>query len=224
MIIKHVFEISNDLLALFNKNNYEAYVLDIMNISKTLFPNTYSMVTDQSEGQCDYIDTITEEKFDAKLPFRDEQIELLTDGKKHKPEIEKWINEMHIEAAEYDPIFLRDNPDSIENLKLYTIMKEQILRDKEDENIVFFLPYPVSLSFESSIFSQFASDYISLIFDRLKEKFDLEERTVYIIYPSSEKNKYVLRSTNDSYYKEYVSYDKIGKYFSYEVVDVDVSK
>lgn len=224
MIIKHVFEISNDLLALFNKNNYEAYVLDIMNLSKVIFPNEYSIVKDQSAGQCDFIDTSTDEKFDAKLPFHPNQIEMLTNGKKHKPEIENWIKELHKEVAEFNPLSVRYNPEYIENLKLYSIMLKQINRDKNDENIVFFLPYPISLSFKDSIFLQFASDYISSIFEKLKEKIDLINRNIYVVYPSSEKNRYVLRSTNDIYSKEYIDYDKIEKYFSHEVVDVDVSK
>ena len=224
MIIKSEFKISNDLLALFNKNNYEAYVLDIMNLSKVIFPNEYSIVKDQSAGQCDFIDTSTDEKFDAKLPFHPIQIEMLTNGKKHKPEIENWIKELHKEVAEFNPLSVRYNPEYIENLKLYSIMLKQINRDKNDENIVFFLPYPISLSFKDSIFLQFASDYISSIFEKLKEKIDLINRNIYVVYPSSEKNRYVLRSTNDIYSKEYIDYDKIEKYFSHEVVDVNVSE
>jgi hypothetical protein len=224
MKLKHVFKISNDLLALFNKKNYEPIVLDIMNLSKITFPNTYSMVLDQSAGQCDFIDTITGEKFDAKLPFRKEQIQLLTDGKKHHPEFEKWIEEMHREAAEFNPVFIRNNPDYIVNLKLYSIMKKQILRDKKDENIVFFLPYPISLSIKDSVFLQFTADYISTILDKIKEEIDLDDRNIYIIYLSSEKNHFVLRSTDDSYFKEYIYYGKVEKYFSHEVVNVNVSE
>lgn len=223
MKIGQICRFSYDFISLFNKNIYEAFVLEIMNLSKIIFPNSYSMVTDQSAGQCDFIDN-KGEKYDAKLPFNKEQIKLLTDGKKHKPEIKMWVNEIYRESAEYNPILLRDNPESIEKLKLYKIMKEQIFKDKDDESIIFFYPYTISLSYKDNILSQLGADYISAIFDRLKEEIDLADRKIYIIYPSSEKNYFVLRSTDETYYKEYVYYDKTEKYFSYEVVDVDVSK
>lgn len=224
MVIKHSFSVSKNFIDLFNKKNYEKYVLDLMNLSKKVFPNTYTMVDDQSDGQCDYIDTITNAKFDAKLPFHKDQVYLLTNRREHAPEIEKWIKEMHDEAAEYDPFSLRDNPHYTESTKLYRIMKEQILKDKEDESIVFFLPYPISLDFKDSVVLQFATDYISMIFDELKKNVDLKQRNIYTIYPSSEKNCFVLRCSNNSYFREYLHYDRMEKFFYYEVVDVDVSK
>lgn len=224
MVIKHAFSVSNDFIELFNKKNYESFVLDLMNLSKTVFPNSYSMVEDQSAGQCDYTDTVTNAKFDAKLPLQQEQVYLLRNRREHAPEITKWIEEMRNEAAQFDPFSLRDNPHHTENTKLYKIMRDQILRDKADENIVFFLPYPVSLAFKDSVCLQIASDYISMIFDQLKTEIDLSDRCIYIIYPSSEKNQFVLRYSSNSYYKEYVDYDKMEKFFSYEVVGVDVSR
>ena len=224
MVIKHAFSVSNDFIELFNKKNYESFVLDLMNLSKTVFPNSYSMVEDQSAGQCDYFDTVTNAKFDAKLPFLQEQVYLLRNRREHAPEITKWIEEMRNEAAQFDPFSLRDNPHHTENTKLYKIMRDQILRDKADENIVFFLPYPVSLAFKDSVCLRIASDYISMIFDQLKTEIDLNDRCIYIIYPSSEKNRFVLRYSSNSYYKEYVDYDKMEKFFSYEVVGVDVSR
>lgn len=224
MVIKHAFSVSNDFIELFNKKNYESFVLDLMNLSKTVFPNSYSMVEDQSAGQCDYTDTVTNAKFDAKLPLQQEQVYLLRNRREHAPEITKWIEEMRNEAAQFDPFSLRDNPHHTENTKLYKIMRDQILRDKADENIVFFLPYPISLAFKDSVYLQIASDYISMIFDQLKTEINLNDRCIYIIYPSSEKNKFVLRYSSNSYFKEYVDYDKMEKFFSYEVVGVDVSR
>lgn len=224
MVIKHAFSVSNDFIELFNKKNYESFVLDLMNLSKTIFPNSYSMVEDQSAGQCDYTDTVTNAKFDAKLPFLQEQVYLLRNRREHAPEIKKWIEEMRDEAAQFDPFSLRDNPHHTENTKLYKIMRDQILRDKADENIVFFLPYPISLAFKDSVYLQIASDYISLIFETLKTEIDLKDRCIYTIYPSSEKNQFVLRYSSNSYYKEYVDYDKMEKFFSYEAVGVDVSR
>ena len=86
------------------------------------------------------------------------------------------------------------------------------------------MPYPISLAFKDSVYLQIASDYISMIFDQLKTEINLNDRCIYIIYPSSEKNKFVLRYSSNSYFKEYVDYDKMEKFFSYEVVGVDVSR
>lgn len=224
MTVKHLFTVSNDFIELFNKNNYEKYVLEIMNNSKIIFPNSYIEVSNQSQGQCDFIDSVTNEKYDAKLPFLPEQVRLLTDGKKHKPEIEKWIFELQKESTEYNPLAYRDDPQYLENIKLYKIIKMQVQKDKEDENIVFFLPYPITISLEGSFFFQSLSDFISVILNNLKEVVQMGCRNIFIIYPSSKKNSFVLRSTRDVNNKEYVTYDGMEKYFSHEIVDVDVSK
>lgn len=223
MKINHLFTVSKNLIELFNKNNYEKHVLEIMNNSKEFFPNSYIEVSNQSQGQCDYIDSITNEKYDAKLPFLPEQIRLLTDGKKHKPEIEKWIFELQKESAEFRPVAYRDNPQYLENTKLYKIIKTQVLKDKEDENIVFFLPYPISIAIEDSFFLQSTGDFISLILNELKGKVKMVHRNIFIIYPSSKKNSFVLRSTSDVFHREYVTYEGMEKYFSYEIVDINIS-
>ena len=72
---------SKDLIQLFRKE-YEKFVLEIMNSSKVVFPGRYKQVFEQSNGECDFIEEKTGKKFDAKLPFRKGQVELLTNGKK----------------------------------------------------------------------------------------------------------------------------------------------
>lgn len=99
-------------------------------------------------------------------------------------------------------------------------MKEAIERDKPDENIVFFLPYPIVFSSPNSIFLQFAANYLNAIYDGLKENVDLSNRRIYIIYPSSKKNRFALKDMS-SYYIEYIDYPELERYFSYEVVSVE---
>lgn len=164
MIIEYKLIIANKIIKLFQKE-YEQYVLDIMNKSQKVLPGKYIYQQTQSNGESDFVCVETNGKYDAKLPFTKKQVELLTDGKKHTPKIEDWLNEMHNESAEFDPIALRDGNLEITDLKLFRIMKEQICSDKVDENIVFFFSYPVILSVRTSVFTQFAANYLSAIYN-----------------------------------------------------------
>jgi len=221
MTFQHLSTISDNIIELFRNHTYEKYVLEIMNESKIIFPESYREITDQSHGECDFISIKNNEKFDAKLPFLPNQIEMLTTGKKHVPQIREWITEMHDEAADFNPIEIRDNPDyDIANTKLYIIMKNAIVSDKPDESIIFFLPYPMVLSISDSIFLQFTTDYLKAIYDRLQTDIDLCCRHIYVIYPASEKNQFAIRNLK-SYRTEYLYYDKLEPYFSYEIVSCE---
>lgn len=69
MQISHRMEISDNIVELFHNKRYEKYVLEIMNISTTIFPEKYEYVTNQSNGECDFIEVNTGIKYDAKIPF-----------------------------------------------------------------------------------------------------------------------------------------------------------
>ncbi len=87
MGIYYRYFMSNNPTELFNKKVYENFVLELMNLSEIVFPNTYSMIPNQSDGQCDFIDHDSGEEYEAKQPFQSEQIKLLTNGEKHSPKI-----------------------------------------------------------------------------------------------------------------------------------------
>lgn len=219
MLIKHEMVLSNDIVELFQRNRYEQYILDLMNISQEVFPGKYESVENQSNGECDYKEIDTENKFDAKLPFEEKQVRLLAKGKNYDPQITKWLKIMHNEAADFNPAEIRNNPDyDIVNTKLYQIMKEEISRDKKDENIIFFLPYPVVLSISGCDFLQLCGDYLQAIYNRLKKDIELYERKIYAIYPASRKNEFALRELGDRN-TEFIYYDKMNKYFTSEVVE-----
>ena len=221
MVITNKLVITDNIIQLFQSHNYEKYVLDIMNASKQTFPEAYEMIENQACGECDFIAKESGKKFDAKIPFETKQIKLLTSGKKHEPQILEWIKQLQDEESDFNPLEIRDNPSyDIADTKLYTIMKNQIERDKGDENIVFFLPYPMVLSVETSIFMQFCSDYLRAIYDRMKTDIDLSGRDIFVIYPSSEKNKFALRNLRQ-WNIEFVNYNELESYFSYEVVNVE---
>lgn len=54
-------------MKLINKNKYDKLVLELMNKSRKIFPKKYIKVEIQDNKQCDYADTETNEKFEAKL-------------------------------------------------------------------------------------------------------------------------------------------------------------
>lgn len=220
MALYKLFEISKNFKDLFNKRIYEEFILELMNKSNCVFPSLYKAVSEQSGGQCDFIDIYSGEKFDAKLPVRSDQIEMLTDGKKHGPQLERWLLELRKEIAEFNPIMIKSNPSySVSKTKLYTIIKEAILRDKKDENIIFFLPFPITVCTRTGVFLQFASDYLTAIDDASRAELDLENQKIYAVYPSSEKNYFVVRKIGSTQ-KEYIYSDKLEEYFTYEVTDI----
>ena len=208
--------LSNDFLELFHKHKYEKYLLDIMNESKVVFPNDYEMVQEQSNGECDFIDCKTNEKFDAKIPFESKHMKMLAKGKKYNPDVRGWIEILRIEANEYAEGLIEEK--SISELKLYNIIKKQVEKEKEDESIIFFLPYPISIDIEGSIFAQFFPNYFDAIGCQLKKDIDLKGRSIYAIYPSAEENKFVLRQI-DSQKIEFIVCEELGDYF-YSKLDI----
>lgn len=48
-----------------------------MNASITIFPDNYIHLDNQAHGECDFIDSVTGEKFDAKIPFDKRQGQMI---------------------------------------------------------------------------------------------------------------------------------------------------
>ena len=217
--LKYEFSFSKSILELFQRQRYEKFIVEIMNLSEKIFPETYTQIIEQSNGECDFIGDKSGKKFDAKIPFTKEQMKLLTTGEKHKPDIIKWLSELQNEAAEFNPIELRDGRLQIEKTKLYKIMASQLRKDKIDENIIFFLPYPMILSVRNSIFSQLCGNYFNSIYNTLVKNDEIGEREIFVIYPASEKNVYALKNMKN-YAVEFVEYEKMDKYYSCEVIEL----
>lgn len=93
MKISNMLTVSKNFIDLFQNHEYEHHVLYMMKESQSVFPGEY-MVKEQSHGECDFIEVNSNTKYDAKLPFLKNQLELLTDGKRHKPQIEEWLKIM----------------------------------------------------------------------------------------------------------------------------------
>ena len=219
MYVEHLLNHSIDIIDAFNKNVYEAAVLKIMNDSKNVFPSIYERVDIQSNGECDFCDKTTGEKFDAKLPFDKKQIKRLTNGKKYAPDFDGWIKEMCEEACEYYFCICKNK--KISETNLYRIIKEKMEKDKKDENIVFFIPFPITDSSPCSIYDQFSTDFLKAIYEELEKNSILKGRMVYAIYPSTQKNIFAVRNLNQCYC-DFVKCDMFDKYFSYEISDCGI--
>lgn len=214
--IQNYFTYSPNIIKLFQKEIYESFILDLMSRSKIIFSGSYEAVPIQSHGECDFVDVSSGGKFDAKLPFYKEQIELLTNGNRHPPLILEWLQALCNETTEYGIVKSRHNPSyTVCNTELYKVISDQVLRSKIDENLIFFLPYPITLCIEDSIFLQFASDLLTMIYEELLNDIDLVGRKLYAIYPSILKNQFVLRSLGYGP-KEFLYSCKLEKYFTYE--------
>ena len=214
--ISTVFEYKANLIELFRSARYEQYILELMNISKIHFKEAYKEIVNQSRGEADFI-SASGIKYDAKLPFRKEQFELLTSGKKHDPDFLKWIEELYEESTEFDAYDIINNREKIKDTKLFSTMMGQIVKDKPDENIIFFIPFPIVLTLRGSVIAQFASNFLTEIYAELEKSID-RSRTIYTIYPTHEKNVFAITEMRNRKI-EFIEYDGMEEYFSYDLRD-----
>lgn len=219
MIIRHKVTVSNELIKLFRKEVYEHIVAEIMCLSEIVFPEEYCYKEQQPNGECDYVGLTSKKKYDAKLPFEPEQIKLLTDGKLHSPQIIEWLKQLYDEASDFDPLKIREDPSyCVASTKLYKIMRKQLIKDNPDENIIYFIPYPIVMySIYGTPFPNQTSNYLNMIYETMKKENVLLGRNLYVILPSSDKNIWALVDL-EKRDPEFIEYDNIEKYISYEIV------
>ncbi len=213
--IKNTAFFSDAFIEAFNSRIYEKNILEIMNKSKKVFPGNYLYVDNQSHGECDFIEESSGKKFDAKLPFETKQIKILTNGKKHAPMLETWVRDLHNEASEYENV-VNNSSFQISESRLCKIIIDILLKDKADESIILFFPFPIVLSIKGTIFLQFATDYLKAIYDYISTIIDLSEREIYAVYPSAEKSVFAVRNLKN-YIIEYIKCTAFDKFFTYEI-------
>ena len=178
---------------LIKAHRYEEYVLSIINKSAKIFRgNAFKSVREQSHGECDFIDK-QGKKYDAKLLFNEEQGRLIGDNSN---DLQQWLQEMMDERAEFAESIEKRDLSYVEQTKLYSIIRERLGSIQEDENAIFFIPFPVVVDFEGAVIAQLATDFLQAVFDRLKDNGNVGKRRVFFIYPSMESHIYVLRNEN----------------------------
>ena len=198
---------------LLKSSNYEALVGELMNKSKVVFPHSYIHQDEQSSGQCDYIDSITGEKYDAKLPLSRK------DGKQignNKGNVGNFSKIMYQEAAEFRirPENMTSHDSLVMSLSLYNIMKNLIAKTNPDEHVVFFIPYPIVFDFTDFPLSGVV-DILKAIYRLLNKELDFGEKQIYAIYVAYDK-KVVLRNLGKDK-REYIEFGELKRFVDYEV-------
>lgn len=199
---------------LLKSSNYETLVGELMNQSKVVFPHSYIHQEEQSAGQCDYIDSITGEKYDAKLPLSRK------DGAQigsNKGNVGNFSKIMYQEAAEFRirPEKMTSHDSLVMSLSLYNIMKNLIAKTNPDEHVVFFIPYPIVFDFTDFPLSGVV-DILKAIYRLLNKELDFGEKQIYAIYVAYDK-KVVLRNLGRDK-REYIEFDKLRRFVDYEVI------
>ena len=202
---------------LLKSSKYEALVGELMNKSQVVFPHSYAHQEDQSAGQCDYIDSSTGEKFDAKLPLSSK------DGKQigsRKGNVGNFSKIMYQEVAEFKitPGNKANHDAMVMDLSLYKTMKNLISKTNPDEHVIFFIPYPIVLDFTNFPLSG-AVDILKAIYRLLNKELDFGEKQIYAIYVSYDK-KVVLRNLGRDQ-REYIECDELWRYLSYDVTTLN---
>ena len=211
--INVVAHISDNFSTLIRSDIYEHYLLNLMNQSKKIFPNNYEWNKQQSHGECDFFDTLTKQKYDAKLPLNKSQGKLI--GSRNHDYC-AWFKQMIDEEAEFENcIEGTQGLRNVDQLSLYKIMEQRLSSISADEHAIFFFPYPIVFDVEGAVHLQFASDLLSAIFSELRRNGLVEERMIYVIYPSAD-CKVVLRCLNTRQ-REYLATTELDDYIVYEL-------
>lgn len=214
MELKKLAVISEEFKEFIQSGNYEVSILNLMNQSRIVFPNSYIRNEKQSNSECDFVDTITAEKYEAKLPFDKKEGELICSDKGN---LKEWLVYMMDEEAEFGELIIeKRGQHSITELKLYKTLEKRLKTVQANENAIFFFPYPITLDmdpYDNFSMLQFCSDILDSVFRELKRNGLIGNRKVYGIYPSINE-KMVLRCLNDNK-REYLSCAETEKYFKY---------
>ena len=216
MTIQTIATISNSFKTFLQSGNYESAILKLMNESSRVFPHSYGHNDNQSHGECDFISYEGDEKrlvkYDAKLPFDKKEGALICSK---KADFIKWFDFMISEASEFNSCMIRNRGiHNVNEIQLYRTIDKRLATIKEDENVIFFFPYPITHDGEGMFFTQLASDILSAIFDQLNREGKVGARKIYVIYPSMDQ-KLALRCLNNNI-REFLPSAEISQHISYE--------
>jgi len=208
--------IHNDIKDLIKSGNYEKIILDLMNASKTIFPGHYIRLDSQAHGECDFIDAVTGEKFDAKIPINKRQGQMIGS---RKGDVGALTTEFQNEALEFQHCFVGDQKKPITELSLFKKMKNNISKTNVDENVIFFIPYPIVSDFEGFPLVG-ASDLLKKIYIELSASNDISGKHLYTIYISFGR-KMVLRNLKTDK-REYLLFPEMQHYVDYDIKHIEI--
>ncbi len=203
--------IHNDIKDLIKSGNYERIILDLMNASKIILPGQYVHQDNQANGECDFVDIVTGEKFDAKIPIDKRQGQMIGS---RKGDVGALTTEFCNEALEFQFCVVGEQKKPIIELNLFKKMKNNISKTKSDENVIFFIPYPIVIDFEGFPLIG-ASDLLKNIYCELAATTDISGKRIYAIYISFDR-KIVLRDLETDK-REYLQFPEIQRYINYDI-------
>ena len=205
--------IFEEFKAIIKSGNYEKVILEIMNSSNRMFPSKYLHNQQQSHGECDFVDIETDEKYDAKLPFCKIQGKLLGSN---SGDYKAWIKTMIAEVSEFDKLIKGRGEIKAEELTLYRIIRDRLGAINSDENLILFFPFPIiDCDAPGSIYLQFASNILTVVYDALEKNELVKNRKIFAIYPCMYSHL-AIRCLNKRAC-EYVSDGPLKKYIDYSI-------
>ena len=115
MEVRKVATLSDDLKGFIQSDNYEPYIVELINRSKVIFLGQYKQNKKQSQKQYNFYDVETGEKYEAKLPFHMKEGELIFSN---HGSLKACLKFMMDEEAEFgEKIILERGKHRIDSLK-----------------------------------------------------------------------------------------------------------
>lgn len=211
--VQTIVNIYVEFKTIIKSGNYEKIVLEIMNSSEKMFRSKYIHQQNQSHGECDFVDELTGEKYDVKLPLDKKQGKLLGSNNCN---YDAWLKTMIDEALEFSDVVKNRGNYNTEELELYKVVKNRLETVKKDENLILFFPFPIiPCEVPGSIYIPVKSNILTLIFDTLEKNGLVKNRNIYAIYPCVG-NKLAIRLLNERIC-EFVSDQPLKKYINYNI-------
>lgn len=204
-----IYDNYKDLLS---KDIYEPIIQKIMNQSKYIFPEEYTLIKNQSHGESDYM-SASGKLFDSKILFYEEQCESLAIN---EGELSSFIEAIQKETEDIYNAIVSKSVEEVKECIFYKEMLKEINKANYGENIILFLPYAFTLELDKNIENHSSSDIFSYIFDTLLKEIDiLQDNEIFMIYPNYE-NKIIIKNLNTKEI-EFITSDLINKYISFNI-------
>lgn len=172
--------------------NYEKLILEVMNRSAIIFPSQYTHQDSQSNGESDYLDKATGEKYDAKLFFETQECVAIRDK---DVEVTDWIKMILEEENEFEEAIFhhRNNEQIIESTALYKLFLKNIERIADDENGIFYAPFPIIEPRPTTAHCMLASDWLDMLYNYWKTKHPKTAKKSLYFITASFNNTVILR-------------------------------
>ena len=211
--IKEVAKFRDNFKDLINRSKkYERIIENLINESKIVFPNQYRYISEQYSNQCDFEDIVTGQKYDAKLLFAEKDGKLL--GSRNG-DYGEWCRSQMDQVCEFGDYIENRGQRKISDLTFYKIACERLQTVEPDEDVIFFIPYPIVLDGKGFHMFPFCGDLLSAVFNELRRNEIVGDRKVYVIYPCVER-AIVLRCLNTDK-REYFTDHELRKYIAFDI-------